>query len=203
VGMLKIEGLSFRYPGGDEVGLASRVHLSPRFDRRVRLYDAWALGTSGVTPIAVETSDGTTVLLEDGGAKLILNGEEQNDDGPGEYPDIYRTFADLIDDVKKIVFSKTLKEVNWKNTMLVDEINKDAISKLKEESEPGKNIIIWGSPGFVSELTKLGLIDEYHFLIHPMIPGNGKRFFENIKMDNQQETKLYFQYKNSILRDYT
>ena len=97
-------------------------------------------------------------------------------------------FADLIDDVKKIVFSKTLREVNWKNTILVNEINKDAISKLKEE--PGKNIIIWGSPGFVSELTKLGLIDEYHFLIHPMIPGNGTRFFENIKMDRRQQLKL-------------
>jgi dihydrofolate reductase len=97
-------------------------------------------------------------------------------------------FADLIDDVKKIVFSKTLKEVNWKNSMLVNEIKKEAILKLKQE--PGKHIIIWGSPGLVAELTSLGLIDEYHFLIHPMIPGNGKRFFENIKLDTRLQLKF-------------
>src|SRR5438270_9288577 len=48
--------------------------------------------------ISIETSDGHMVRLEDGGAKLILNDEGRRDDGPGEYPDIYRTFVDLIDE---------------------------------------------------------------------------------------------------------
>ncbi|HEY6049441.1 MAG TPA: Gfo/Idh/MocA family oxidoreductase [Sphingomicrobium sp.] len=53
--------------------------------------------------IMVETDDGTQVRLEDGGARLLLNGEAQADSGPGEYPDIYRTFADLIDNRRSLV----------------------------------------------------------------------------------------------------
>ena len=53
--------------------------------------------------ITVETSDGTSVRLEDGGARLILNGETSADNGIGEYPDIYRTFVDLIDERRSLV----------------------------------------------------------------------------------------------------
>ena len=48
-------------------------------------------------------SDGSSVRLEDGGAKLILDGEVSVDSGPGEYPDIYRTFVDLIDGRRSLV----------------------------------------------------------------------------------------------------
>ena len=47
--------------------------------------------------IAVDPSDGTVMRLEKGGSTLLLNGSRQVDDGPGEYPDIYRVFVDLID----------------------------------------------------------------------------------------------------------
>jgi hypothetical protein len=53
--------------------------------------------------ITVETSDGSRLRLEDGGSKLLLDGALQQDDGPGEYPDIYRTFIDLIDERKSLV----------------------------------------------------------------------------------------------------
>jgi predicted dehydrogenase len=49
------------------------------------------------------TSDGSTVRLEDGGSKLLLNGEEHSGEGQGEYPDIYRVFADLIDERRSLV----------------------------------------------------------------------------------------------------
>ena len=47
--------------------------------------------------ITVETVDGREVRLEDGGAKLFIDGKQQGDSGIGEYPDIYRTFVDLLD----------------------------------------------------------------------------------------------------------
>ena len=53
--------------------------------------------------IAIETIDGSEVRLEDGGAKLLVDGELRTDDGPGEYPDIYRTFAELIDERRSLV----------------------------------------------------------------------------------------------------
>lgn len=48
--------------------------------------------------ITVKSTDGTEVRLEDGGGRLLLNGQRHEDDGPGEYPDIYREFVDLIDE---------------------------------------------------------------------------------------------------------
>jgi hypothetical protein len=43
------------------------------------------------------------VRLEDGGATLLLNGKEHRVEGPGEYPDIYRVFANLIDERRSLV----------------------------------------------------------------------------------------------------
>ena len=53
--------------------------------------------------ITVEAEDGTRVRLADGGARLILDGEASADSGIGEYPDIYRTFVDLIDERRSLV----------------------------------------------------------------------------------------------------
>ena len=47
--------------------------------------------------IAVRTADGTEVRLDDGGSLLTIDGHQQAAPGPGEYPDIYREFIDLID----------------------------------------------------------------------------------------------------------
>jgi D-galactose 1-dehydrogenase len=53
--------------------------------------------------IEVEAADGTHVRLESGGARLLLNGEASPDSGLGEYPDLYRTFVDLIDERRSLV----------------------------------------------------------------------------------------------------
>jgi len=79
------------------------------------------------------------------------------------------------------------------NTTVLNELKETELLKLKQE--PGKDILV-GSPGITDQLTKLGLIDEYYFLMQPMIAGNGKRFFETIKLDNPihlclKETKSF------------
>ena len=96
-------------------------------------------------------------------------------------------FAVLIDNIDKIVFSRTLKNVEWKNTKLATEEIKKEILRLKQQ--PGKSILV-GSPNIISELTKLGLIDEYYFLVQPMLAGNGKRFFETVNLNKSQNLKL-------------
>src|SRR5512138_2472723 len=67
-------------------------------------------------------------------------------------------FAVLIDNIPKIVFSRTLKNVSWKNTKLKKEIIKEEISELKHQAD--KNILV-GSPGLIAAFTQLELIDEY------------------------------------------
>ena len=87
-------------------------------------------------------------------------------------------FAVLIDNVSKIVFSRTLKNVEWKNTKLKKEVIKEEILELKQQA--GKNIFA-GSPGLIAALTQLDLIDEYQLCVHPVILGNGLPLFKNIK----------------------
>lgn len=87
-------------------------------------------------------------------------------------------FAVLIDNIPKIVFSHTLKNVEWKNTTLVNEGIKEEVLKLKKGS--GKNILV-GSPSIIIELMKLDLIDEYQFCVHPIVLGSGLTLFKNIK----------------------
>ena len=87
-------------------------------------------------------------------------------------------FAVLIDNISKIVFSRTLKNVDWKNTMLKREIIEEEILELKHSV--GKNILV-GSPSLIVALTNLNLIDELQLCVHPIILGNGLPLFKNIK----------------------
>ena len=89
-------------------------------------------------------------------------------------------FGILIDNIPKIVFSRTLKKVDWKNTTLKGEIIKDEIVELKQSQNGGSKNMIVGSPGLIVALMQLDLIDEYQLCVHPIILGRGLRLFNNI-----------------------
>jgi dihydrofolate reductase len=87
-------------------------------------------------------------------------------------------FAVLIDNISKIVFSRTLKNVDWKNTKLKKEVIKEEVLELKQQT--GKNILV-GSPSLIVALTQLDLIDEYQLGVQPIILGSGLPLFKNVK----------------------
>lgn len=87
--------------------------------------------------------------------------------------------AHKINSINKIVFSNTLENVGWENTTLVKEIIPQEIIELKRQ--PGRNMLIVGSASITQQFANLGLIDEFHLLIHPIILGSGKSLFNNIK----------------------
>ena len=80
--------------------------------------------------------------------------------------------AERMNSLQKVVISKTLQNAEWNNSMVLSEINKNEIMKMKEA--PGKDILIFGSGTIVSALTKLGLVDEYRLIVNPVILGEGK-----------------------------
>ena len=86
-------------------------------------------------------------------------------------------FAVLIDNISKIVFSHSLKNVGWKNVRLAKRSIKEEVLALKQQS--GKNILA-GSPSLIVTLMQLDLIDEYQLCVHPIILGKGLRLFKNI-----------------------
>jgi dihydrofolate reductase len=87
-------------------------------------------------------------------------------------------FAVIIDNISKVVFSSTLKNVDWKNTKLKKEVIKEEVLELKQQV--GKNILV-GSPSLIVALTQLDLIDEYQLSVQPTILGTGLPLFKNIK----------------------
>lgn len=96
-------------------------------------------------------------------------------------------FARTFDAIPKIVFSATLKSVEWNNTTLLRSNLQEEVVKLKQQ--PGKGISI-GSISIASQLTRLGLIDEYHFVVHPIIARKGPRLFELDGMKDNLQLKL-------------
>ena len=86
-------------------------------------------------------------------------------------------FAVIIQDIFKIVFSHTLKNVEWKNTKLAKGGIKEEVLELKQQA--GKDILV-GSPSLIVTSMKLNLIDEYQLSVQPIIVGNGLPLFKNI-----------------------
>jgi dihydrofolate reductase len=84
-----------------------------------------------------------------------------------------------MNNLPKIVFSKTLERADWKNTRLIKEINKEEVFKMKLQS--GKDMVIFGSGSIVSIFAQLGLIDEYRIIVNPVVLGNGKPLFKDIR----------------------
>src|SRR5688572_4959272 len=86
-------------------------------------------------------------------------------------------FAEAIDNISKIVYSRTLESVDWRNTELKRGIDKDEILELKQRA--GRDLLV-GSPSLIVALTQLGLIDEYQLGVHPTVVGSGLVLFKNI-----------------------
>ena len=90
--------------------------------------------------------------------------------------------ADKMNNLPKIVFSKTLQRVEWNNSRLVKENIAEEISKMKQQS--GKDMVIFGSGSIVSTFMQFGLIDEYRIILNPVVLGNGKPLFKGINDKN-------------------
>ena len=98
-----------------------------------------------------------------------------------------REFAQAFDSKNKIVFSQSLGRVEDKNTRIVRTKLQEEILKLKHER--GENILV-GGVDIPSQLIELGLIDEYRFLVQPIIAGEGRRLLEGINLPENLRLKL-------------
>jgi dihydrofolate reductase len=94
---------------------------------------------------------------------------------PAEDPVI----IDAMNNLPKIVFSRTLEKADWKNSRLVKGITAEEILILKQQH--GKDMVIYGSGSIVSTLAQLGLIDEYRLFVNPVVLGSGKPLFKDTK----------------------
>ena len=98
-----------------------------------------------------------------------------------------REFARTFDSLQKIVFSRSLGSAEDKNTRIIRTNLHEEMLKLKQE--PGKNILV-GGVDIPSQLIKLGLVDEYRFVVGPILAGEGRRLMEGVSLPEKLQLKL-------------
>ncbi len=96
----------------------------------------------------------------------------------GRHSPEFRAMAKYINEAPKIVFSKSLTNVTWNNSRLLRDVDPREVEKIKRE--PGGDIMIFGSGSIVSQLSAHRLIDEYWFVVSPLLLGAGKSLVENM-----------------------
>jgi dihydrofolate reductase len=137
-----------------------------------------------------ELFDHYTQLLRD--ADLLVYGRKTYQLMVPYWPDVAKDssstkadkeFAQTFVSKKKLVFSRSLESTEDKNTKIVRTNLRDEILKLKQE--PGKHILV-GGVDIPSQLIKLGLIDEYRFVVQPIIAGEGRRLLEGVSLEKLQ-----------------
>ena len=96
-------------------------------------------------------------------------------------------FAQAFDSVPKLVFSRSLERAENRDTRIVRGNIRDEILRLKQEQ--GKNILV-GGVDVPSQLIDLGLVDEYRFVVGPIIAGEGRRLLEGVSLQERLQLKL-------------
>jgi dihydrofolate reductase len=96
-------------------------------------------------------------------------------------------FARTFDSIPKVVFSRSLDSAEDPNTRIVRTNLHDEILKLKQEQ--GKNILV-GGVSVPSQLIELGLVEEYRFVIGPIVAGEGRRLLEGVSLRERLQLKL-------------
>lgn len=96
-------------------------------------------------------------------------------------------FARAFDALKKVVFSRSLANVEDGNTRIVRTDVRAEMLRLKQE--PGKNILV-GGVDIPTQMMKLGLIDEYVLVVGPVFAGGGRRLLDGVSLPEQIQLKL-------------
>ncbi|MGC1902397.1 MAG: dihydrofolate reductase family protein [Candidatus Acidiferrum sp.] len=98
-----------------------------------------------------------------------------------------REFAQAFDSVNKVVFSRSLESAEGRNTRIVRSDLREEIVRLKQEQ--GKHIYV-GGVDIPSQLIELGLVDEYRFVVAPILAGEGRRLLEGVSLQEKLQLRL-------------
>ena len=105
--------------------------------------------------------------------------------------------AEGMNKAEKIVFSRTLKKVDWQNTRVIGGNIVEETRKLKETS--GKDMTILGSGSIVTQFADQDLIDEYQLMVHPVALGDGIPFLKGIKQTIKMKTTTTRPFKSGLV----
>ncbi|MDR3035234.1 MAG: dihydrofolate reductase family protein [Kitasatospora sp.] len=109
---------------------------------------------------------------------LHLVGRATYEEMAGFWPTSDDEYAAPMNDIPKVVFSKTLTKADWPRSAIASGDLADEVNALKRE--PGQGMIAWGGAAFAQSLTRLGLVDEYRLVVQPVALGQGLPLFAGL-----------------------
>jgi dihydrofolate reductase len=120
-----------------------------------------------------EVSEEIVDVLRQAGTHIM--GRVTYEDMAAHWPASSEVFAPPMNEIPKVVFSRTLDEATWPESRIARGDLAAEVGRLKRE--PGKDILAHGGSGFAQSLSKLGLVDEYRLDVHPVVLGSGLPLF--------------------------
>jgi dihydrofolate reductase len=143
--------------------------------------DGYVVGPNGQTDWGVAPEDPELKRrklewLERVGAHLM--GRVTYEEMASYWPSSASDYAAPMNEIPKVVFSKTLAEANWPDSQIARGDLAEEIARLKGES--GRELIAWGGGTFAQGLAREGLIDEYRLIVHPVALGGGVPLFKDL-----------------------
>jgi dihydrofolate reductase len=103
----------------------------------------------------------------------------------GFWPTSTSEFAKPMNEIPKVVFSKTLTRADWPVTTIASGDLAEEVAKLK--AEPGGDIIAYGGYTFAQALTRASLVDEYRLVTRPVALGSGEPMFKDLPVGHRLE----------------
>jgi dihydrofolate reductase len=104
-------------------------------------------------------------------AGVHIMGRRTYEDMAAYWPTSDHPYAAPMNELPKVVFSKTLQEATWKDSQVASGGTGEELAQLKQQA--GKDIVAHGGASFAQSLSRLGLVDEYRLFIHPVALGSG------------------------------
>jgi dihydrofolate reductase len=97
----------------------------------------------------------------------------------GFWPTSDDPYAAPMNEIPKVVFSRTLEQADWgpESRVVRGELSEE-VDKLKRE--PGKDMLAWGGAAFAQSLSRAGLVDEYRLILQPVALGDGLPLFKDL-----------------------
>ena len=113
---------------------------------------------------------------------------------PGRRSREHRAIALWLNEMTKLVFSRTLQDVTWRHSRVLHELDPREIETMKRQ--PGKDMIVFGSGSIVSQLTQHGLIDEYQFVVCSILLGSGRPLLSGVSKNARLDLLEAKQYQS-------
>jgi dihydrofolate reductase len=135
-------------------------------------------GTAGLPAEDPELTRMKMTWLWETGAHIM--GRTTYEEMAGYWPSSTAAYAEPMNEIPKVVFSKTLEDedAGWPESRVARGDLAEEIDRLRRES--GKDVVAYGGAAFAQSLVRVGLIDEYRLVTHPVAVGEGARLFKDL-----------------------